>query len=234
MSTPGSVESRGVTARIGRFAGTLAITLGVMAMSACGDEQKPESSSTSSPSARSSESQPAADAELEARAKSHFIPEDAFADPWRLSQPPQPGFGLTVCGVDIEPEEALGSARRRFAQSPVGPFLSQYVQAHRDGLAAEVVTKLKAALPGCTTFETKGESPNSPVSRFVIDKHDFGTVPDNAVVWRMTSQGEREVTQDIALVADGEFLIGLVSVRAGTPPDPSVITTAIEQLPAGD
>lgn len=209
--------------------------LGVMSMAACGDEQSPKSPPAAPPvSATGSATAAADDQALEARAKSRFLPDDAFAKPWRLSQPPQPGFRLTVCGVDIEPEEPRGSARRRFAQSSVGPFLSQYVQAHRDGLADEVVTKLKAALPSCTTFETKGESPSSPVSKFTIDKANFAPVPDNAVVWRMTSQGEHKITQDLALVADGEFLIGFVSIAAGNPPDATVITQAIDKLPPGD
>jgi hypothetical protein len=139
-----------------------------------------------------------------------------------------------VCGVDIEPEQPLGSARQRFTTSGVGPFVAQYVQAHRDGLGDEVVRALKAALPTCTTFETRGESPTSPVTRFAIDKVAFAEVPDNVVVWRMTSQGEQPVTQDVALVADGEFLIGVVSYVAGSPPDPAVISAAVAGIPAGD
>lgn len=232
--------------RLGRTVGAAALTLGVMMTTACGDEPGGRGASgapgasgataeKSAPSAAGgTPTDPSGDAGLEARAKSRFLPEAALGSPWRLSQPPQPGFGLTVCGVDIEPEEPRGSARRRFAQSPVGPFLSQYVQAHRDGLAEEVVARLKGALPTCTTFETRGESATSPVSTFTIDEASFATVPDNAVVWRMTSQGTRKVTQDIALVADGEFLIGLVSVAAGDAPDPAVVTRAVAALPVGE
>ncbi|WP_156969850.1 hypothetical protein [Knoellia subterranea] len=218
----------------GRRTAAAVLVVGVMTMTACGDEQSPGTGSGQAASESVSPSGSATDADLEARAKSRFLPEDAFPDPWRLSQPPQPGFGLTVCGVDIEPEDPRGSARRRFAQSAVGPFLSQYVQAHRDGLADQVVSQVAEALRSCTSFETKGESPTSPTTRFTIDKVAFADVPANAVVWRMTSQGERKVTQDIALVADGEFLVGFVSYGAGPPPDPAVITTAVNALPQGD
>ena len=248
MRSRRSLEWAPMRTRLGRTVGAAALTLGVMMTTACGDEPGGQSASgapgaagasgapggTTAPSAGGTQTDPTGDAGLEARAKSRFLPEDALGSSWRLSQPPQPGFGLTVCGVDIEPEEPRGSARRRFAQSPVGPFLSQYVQAHRDGLAEEVVARLKEALPTCTTFETRGESATSPVSRFTIDEASFAAVPDNAVVWRMTSQGARKVTQDIALVADGEFLIGLVSVAAGDPPDPAVVTRAVAALPEGD
>ena len=148
-----------------------------------------------------------------------------------LLAPPPAGFGITVCGVDIEPEQPAGSARQRFARSGVGPFVAQYVQAHRDGLAAEVVTALKAALPTCTTFETRGEAPTRPVTRFAIEQVSFADVPANAVGWRMTSQGDRPVTQDVALLADGEFLIGVVSYRAGDAPDPETITAAVAAVP---
>lgn len=214
-------------------------------MAGCGDQdaapstaKSPSSGSTAESGATGSPDSTGstgteAEQGLEARAKSHFIPAETLGSGWRRSQPPQPGFGLTVCGVDIEPEEARGSARQRFAQSAVGPFLAQHVQAHRDGLAAEVVGRLRTALPGCSSFETRGELANGPVTSFVIDEVDFGSMPTDAVVWRMTSQGERKVTQDIALVADGEFLIGFVSYGAGDPPDPSIITKAVKGLPPG-
>lgn len=132
-----------------------------------------------------------------------LLPEGSLGEGWRLSDPPQPGFRLTVCGVDIEPEKPLGVALRRFAKTGIGPFVVQHVEAHREGLADDVVTKVRAALPSCTSFSSGGESPQSPEETFIIDDVDFGEVPDDAVIWRMTSQGERKVTQDVALVARG-------------------------------
>lgn len=231
-----TVGSRGVGTRGTRLVGATLAVAGVLLLTACGDDvvSTPQSSVTGAPgsgTASITPSTPGGDAALEARAKAHFIPLAALGEGWRESQPPPAGFGLTVCGVDIEPEQPAGSARQRFAKSGVGPFVAQYVQAHREGLAAEVVTALKAALPTCTTFETRGESPTSPVTRFTIDKVPFADVSENAVVWRMTSQGERPVTQDVALLADGEFLIGVVSYRAGDAPDPATITTAVAAVP---
>ena len=168
MSRRHTVGSRGVGTRGARLVGTTLAVAGMLLMTACGDDvvSTPQSSVTGAPgsgTASATPSTPGGDAALEARAKAHFIPLTALGEGWRESQPPPPGFGLTVCGVDIEPEQPAGSARQRFARSGVGPFVAQYVQAHRDGLAAEVVTALKAALPTCTTFETRGESPTSPV-----------------------------------------------------------------------
>lgn len=235
--TATTLESRTMRQQMTGTASVLIALVGVMAMSACGTQKEPDAAATPNPGAPTAASSPAADqgdAALERRAKSRFVPLSALGKPWRESQPPPVGFGLTVCGVDIEPEATKGSARQRFAQTGVGPFLSQYVQVHRDGLADEVVTKLRAALPTCTTFETKGESASSPVTTFVVEKTTFDAVPANTVVWRMTSQGERKVTQDVALVADGEFLVGLVSYRAGQAPDPAVITTAANAVPTGE
>lgn len=224
--------------RRGRSAGIVLALMGALLMGGCGDEEigpsaSPAASSPGEGTASASPTASGGDAELEARAKSHFIPLSALGEGWRESQPPPPGFGLTVCGVDIEPEEPRGSARQRFTKSAVGPFVAQYVQAHREGLADEVVRALQAALPTCTTFETRGESPTSPVTRFDIEPVDFGSVPGDAVVWRMTSQGEQPVTQDVALVADGEFLVGVVSYVAGGPPDPAVISAAVAAIPPG-
>lgn len=221
----------------GRLIGVGVLMAGVLTMAGCGDDNVNPSAatptragSTGTPSPDESPSS-IAPSDLEGRAKALFISAEDLGPSWRLSQPPQPGFGLTVCGVDIEPEDPIGSTRQRLAQSAVGPFLAQHVQAHRDGLATEVVDRLRAALPGCSRFETKGESAASPVTSFVIDPVDFAAVPGDAVVWRMTSQGDRAVTQDVALVARGEFLVGFVSYAAGNPPDPTVITTAVAALP---
>lgn len=233
------VQFLGVRTRRGRSASIVLVLMGALSMGSCGDDETGSpapsaSSSTGAGTASASPGAPGADAGLEARARARFIPVAALGEGWRESQPPQPGFGLTVCGVDIEPEEPRGSARQRFTRSAVGPFVAQYVQAHRDGLADEVVRALQAALPTCTTFETRGESASSPVTRFDIEPVDLEPVPANAVAWRMTSQGEQPVTQDVALVADGEFLVGVVSYEAGSPPDPAVISTAVAAVPAGD
>ena len=236
MSGRHTVGSRGVETRGTRSVLAALAVAGVLLMTACGDDvvttsQSSVTGATGSGTASATPGTPGGDADLEARAKAHFIPLAALGEGWRESQPPPAGFGITVCGVDIEPEQPAGSARQRFARSGVGPFVAQYVQAHRQGLAAAVVTALQAALPTCTSFETRGESPTSPVTRFTIEKVAFADVPDDAVVWRMTSQGERPVTQDVALVADGEFLIGVVSYRAGDAPDPATITTAVAAVP---
>ena len=204
-------------------------------MTACGDETAPGAAPGSAPTTSSAtpSGSPSGSADLEARAKSRFVPLELMGEGWRRSQPPQAGFGLTVCGVDIEPEEPRGAARQRFARSAVGPFLAQHVQVHRDGLATEVVDALRTALATCTTFETRGELASGPVTTFTVDEADFGQVPADTVVWRMTSQGERRVTQDVALVADGEFLVGLVSYGAGDPPDPAVISGAVTAVRRG-
>jgi len=239
MTGPRDVQFLAMGTRRGRSAGIVLALTGALFMGGCGDDRtgSPVSPAASAQGTGTASAPPTAsgsDAELEARATSRFIPLTALGEGWRESQPPPPGFGLTVCGVDIEPEEPLGSARQRFTKSAVGPFVAQYVQAHREGLADEVVRALQAALPTCTTFETRGESPTSPVTRFDIEPVDVGSVPGDTVVWRMTSQGEQPITQDVALVADGEFLIGVVSYVAGGPPDPAVVSSAVAAIPDGD
>ena len=204
MSGRHTVGSRGVETRGTRLVLAALAVAGVLLMTACGDDvvttsQSSVTGATGSGTASATPGTPGGDADLEARAKAHFIPLAALGEGWRESQPPPAGFGITVCGVDIEPEQPAGSARQRFARSGVGPFVAQNVQAHRQGLAAEEVA--------------------------------FAGVPDDAVGWRMASQGERPVTQDGALVADGEFLIGVVSYRAGDAPDPATITTAVAAVP---
>ncbi|MFW5473254.1 hypothetical protein ACOCJ5_08100 [Knoellia sp. CPCC 206450] len=229
--------------RTGRALGAAILTAGVMTMTACGDETAPGSARGAAPTTTSTapttgtaspSGSPSGSTDLEARAKSRFVPLETMGEGWRRSQPPQAGFGLTVCGVDIEPEEPRGAARQRFARSAVGPFLAQHVQVHRDGLATEVVDALRTALATCTTFETRGELASGPVTTFTVDEADFGQVPGDTVVWRMTSQGPRKVTQDVALVADGEFLVGLVSYGAGDAPDPAVISGAVTAVQRGD
>ncbi|GGL39598.1 hypothetical protein GCM10012283_22670 [Phycicoccus endophyticus] len=215
-------------------AGLVLAAMGVMAVTGCGSEQNPQAatSAASAASAAGSSSPAASDAALEDRATAMLLPEGSLGDGWRLSDPPQPGFRMTICGVDIEPEQPRGVALRRFAQSGLGPFVVQYVEVHRDGLADEVVSALREALPGCTRFSSTGEAADSPEESFVVDEVRTEDVPEDTVVVRMTSQGEHQVTQDIAFVARGEFLVGLVSFVGGRPPDPGVIETALAHVPA--
>lgn len=178
----------------------------------------------------SSESSPSAASQDEALAKSRLLePEDLESD-WRRSDPPGGDFRSFVCGVDMEPDDIRGSARRRVTVSEIGPFVAQYVQVNREGLPEQIVGQLRAALPDCERFDSSGGGEAGEETWFAIDHSvAFEGEPPEAVVWRMRPE-EGSVLQDVAVIADGDLLIWLVSYTIGTELDPATIVTAAEAV----
>lgn len=167
----------------------------------------------------------------DARAKELLIDAADLPSGWRDSSPPGAGFRMTVCGVDLEPAEPVGRAKARWAVSPVGPFLYEYVRVHSDAeVPARVVSELTAALPTCREFTTRGESPTSPEATFSLDALKVEALPRDSVAWRMVPKTGSPVIQDVVLVARAETLVALLSASLNGPPDPAVLAAALSAL----
>jgi hypothetical protein len=210
--------------RAGRRIAAVALgTALVLGMSACGEEQvQPASSGSSSAAPGEGEARPVSD---------RYISSGDLPKGWRDSNPPGPGFKQLVCGVDIEPVEPVDGGAIRFAQSGLGPFLVEHVRIHEDvSTPAGVVRELRAALPGCTSYETKGNKPDSPTVRFTVEPLTVKGLPDNAVAWRQTATSGAGVTTDMVLVADDEALVAFVSHALQGPPEPDVLEAAVRAL----
>jgi len=153
---------------------------------------------------------------------------------WRDSAQQSDAFRLTVCGVDLEPKAAASTARARFSQSPVGPFLEEYVRVHDDGTASKVLTELAAAVPGCSRYSAKGNLPSSPEAEFTVTPFPGEGLPEGAVAWRQRTVGERPLTSDVAVLVRDGMLLAFVSYDLRGDADPAVLVAAVgraHQLP---
>jgi len=151
---------------------------------------------------------------------------------WRTSEPSEDGYRTTFCGVDLEPVAPVGSAHYRFARSPVGPFLEQYVRSYTASTAAEVVGAVQAALPGCRESEAAGDE-DSPAVRFSVEPlslpSDGASGPDT-VAWRQQPAGGG-VVNDVVLTRRGTTAVLLVAYGLRDEPDPAVLTAALAAVP---
>lgn len=201
----------------------------VMAMSGCGDEPSPDDGARTSASvggstsaSSSADTRPVAD---------RLISADDLPGTWRDSQPPGPGFKQLVCGVDIEPAKPLDGGSFRYSQGGLGPFLAQHVRIHTDpATPSAVVHDLRASLPECTSYETKGNKADSPTVRFDVEPLSVAGLPDNAVAWRQTAVTGSRLTTDMVLVADDEALVAFTSYKLKDYPDPQVLEDALGAL----
>lgn len=198
----------------------------VMVMGACGGEAAPGAE------ARTSVGTPIPSDSDDARSiGDRFISADDLPGSWRDSEPPGPGFEQLVCGVNIEPAKPVDGGAIRYSQGGLGPFLAQHVRIHARGTTpAAVVRDLKASLPGCTSYETKGDKPDSPTVRFDVEPLTVAGLPDEAVAWRQTAATGSRLTTDMVLVADEQALVALTSYRLKDHPDPQVLEDAVAAL----
>ena len=142
---------------------------------------------------------------------------------------------MTVCGVDLEPEEPTATQQVRFARTAVGPFLYQYVREYAPaGPPGQVTSALAEALPGCTMFTTRGDAPGSPEASFSLAQLAVADLPAGSVAWRMTPRTDNPITQDVVLIPRGDTLVAFLSASLGTEPDPAVLEAAIDALPVRD
>lgn len=202
----------------------------VLTMSACGQDAD---GGEESPATTTGVSQGTSDGAQDRRVSERYISADDLPGEWRASDPPGAGFRQQVCGVDIEPAEPVDGGAIRYSQGSLGPFLAQHVRIHEDpSTPRAVVTELKGALPGCTSYETKGNRPDSPTVRFDVEPLTVAGLPDNGVAWRQTATTGSRVTTDMVLVADDEALVAFVSYRLQEPPEPQVLEDAVAAFTA--
>lgn len=221
----GPLAQRAARARVRRgFALVLGVTL-VTGLSGCGDEPALEGDARASASPASSTSETGADARPVA---DRFISADDLPGAWRDSEPPGAGFKQLVCGVDIEPAKPVDGGAIRYSQGGLGPFLAQHVRIHTGATTpAAVVRDLKASLPGCTSYETKGSKADSPTVRFAVEPLTVEGLPEDAVAWRQTAAAGSRLTTDMVLVADDDALVAFTSYRLKDHPDPQVLEDAV-------
>lgn len=213
-------SARGTTYR------ALAVVVGgalVMVAGGCGGEAAPGAD------ARTSTGTPMHPGSDEARSVADlFVSADDLPGSWRDSEPPGPGFKQLVCGVDIEPAKPVDGGAIRYSQGGLGPFLAQHVRIHaRATTPAAVVRDLKASLPGCTSYETTGDKPDSPTVRFDVEPLTVAGLPDDAVAWRQTAAAGSRLTTEMVLVADEQALVAFTSYRLKDHPDPQVLEDAV-------
>lgn len=205
-----------------RGAVTVSVGALVLGLSGCGDEPAPAGEGSvlvgsSSPSS-STKARPVAD---------RFVSGKDLPGTWRESSPPGAGFKQLVCGVDIEPQKPVDGGAIRYSQGGLGPFLAQHLRIHSDATTpAAVVRDLKASLPGCTSYETKGNKSDSPTVRFDVEPLEVEGLPANAVAWRQqaTTGGP---TTDMVLMTDDHALVAFVSYALKDDPDPQVLEDAV-------
>ena len=219
--------AQGAARRLGMAAGGAALLL---VLAGCGDEPVADTATSdetsTGASARADGDRPVVD---------RFIEASDLPGSWRDSEPPGPGFKQLVCEVDIEPVEPVDGGAIRFSQGGLGPFLAQHVRIHSDDATpTAVVRDLKAALPGCTSYTTKGNREDSPSVRFDVEPLTVEGLPDNAVAWRQTPDTGSRLTTDLVLVADGEALVALTSYELEDEPDPQVLEQAVAAIQRGE
>lgn len=163
-----------------------------------------------------------------------LITEDALPPGWQDSNSQGIDYRTTVCGVDIEPDDPVRATSIRFSQGPVGPFLEQHVRIYDDDVAARVVDRLRAALPGCEEYSTTGTSPDSPTATFAVAPLTVPGAPADSVAWRQTSQGDVEITADVLLIRRGVAAVLLMSYALRSTPDPKVLEQAAAAVPEAE
>lgn len=205
-----------------RRAAAVAVGALVLGLSGCGDEPARESTA---PAAQTSAAPTGPDARPVA---DRFVSADDLPGTWRDSDPPGPGFKQLVCGVDIEPQKPVDGGAIRYSQGGLGPFLAQHVRIHSDSTTpAAVVRDLKASLPGCSSYETKGNKPDSPTVRFDVEPLEVAGLPANAVAWRQTATTGAGPTTDMVLLSDDHALVAYTSYALKDHPDPQVLEDAV-------
>lgn len=204
-----------------RCAVSLSVGALVLGLSGCGDEPAPGAA------AETSQASVTPSAPDDRPVSDRFVSGKDLPGKWRDSEPPGAGFKQLVCGVDIEPREPVDGGAIRYSQGGLGPFLAQHIRVHSDATTpAAVVRDLKASLPGCTSYETKGNKSDSPTVRFDVEPLEVEGLPANAVAWRQqaTTGGP---TTDMVLMTDDHALVAFVSYAIKNDPDPQVLEDAV-------
>ena len=174
-----------------------------------------------------------AEEETTVRTSDFLIAADDLPDGWRDSNSQGIDYRVTVCGVDLEPQDPVRATSIRFSQGSVGPFLEQHVCVYDTDVASGVVQQLQEALPGCDSYEATGTAEGSPTAAFTVEPLVVPDAPADSVAWRQTSQGDIPITSDQLLVRRGDVAVLLVSYALKAIPDPAVLEQAARALPAG-
>lgn len=102
---------------------------------------------------------------------------------WNTTEPRDSGgFRMTICGVDIEPNEPIDGATKTWQRAPTGPWLEQHVRVYDDNTARDVLAALKAAVPDCKRYTATDEKGGS--STFEVSPLTLRSATNNVVSWR--------------------------------------------------
>lgn len=182
----------------------------------------------------------ATDASDEARAEETAVRTSDFLisagdlpEGWRDSNSQGIDYRVTVCGVDLEPQDPVRATSIRFSQGSVGPFLEQHVRVYDRDVASGVIAELSEALPGCDSYEAAGTAEGSPTATFTVEPLEVPGAPEDSVAWRQTSQGDIPITSDQLLVRRGDAAVLFVSYALKATPDAAVLEQAAAALPTG-
>lgn len=149
---------------------------------------------------------------------------------WRDSTTSDSGYRTTVCGVDLEPDPPVDTAKIRFARSGLGPFFEQHVRVYDSDTGSRVIHAVQAALPGCTRFEAANpdgsESATFAVEPLVVDGLDA-----ESVAWRQFPVTGTDVIADFLMTRRGNTVVVLLSYSLGEDPDPAAMAAALAAVP---
>ena len=116
-------------------------------------------------------------------AKPLLVPTSALPSGWTATQARDTrGYRMSVCGVDIEPNQPVDGAQQNWSASIDGPHLEQHVRVYADDTATTVTDALREKIPGCTTYTA--EDADGGRSTFAVEKLPLAGVPSGTVAWR--------------------------------------------------
>ncbi|MDO5630168.1 MAG: hypothetical protein Q4G43_17785, partial [Mobilicoccus sp.] len=155
----------------------------------------------------------------------------ALAAGWTETPARDTGYRMSVCGVDLEPNEPVDSAQANWRKGEAGPALEQHVRVYADDTAQKVVTALAEALPDCREYTAEDDGGRSA---FTVEPFEV----EDAVAWRQRvmvvvpgTSDVAEVVQDVAVRRVGASVVLFNSYAVGEDPDRSALTAAVASLP---
>lgn len=182
-------------------------------------------------------------------AKPLLVPTSALPSGWTATQARDTrGYRMSVCGVDIEPNQPVDGAQQNWSASIDGPHLEQHVRVYADDTATTVTDALREKIPGCTTYTA--EDADGGRSTFAVEKLPLAGVPSGTVAWRQrvrtpvfgpaeSATGAAtasptvqtvEVVQDIAVKRTGSAVILLNTYAVEKNPDDTALIAALKAL----
>ncbi len=182
------------------------------------------------------------------------LPTSALPAGWADAEPRETGgYRMTVCGVDLEPASPLDAAQRRWQRAASGPFLEQHVRVYSGHTARDVVARLRAALPACSSYRQGAQTftvrpiTATGAGRSVAAWRQSAVLPLPTATPTATGSATTPATpapptatgsatsaaptatlvQDVAVLKVGSSVVLVSSYAVDTTPQPDVLAAAV-------